>query len=289
MPQILRLIRSKITPLSKIDIIIIFIIFVLAGFFAFRFSRHSEFIYIDLTSETQDWQTQPILPSYWKTSAIRVDDLIYSSTGSKVGKVLDVQKVYVNSDKQSIHLTIQLNVIKDISTQTFTFNGQPLLIGQTFGTVLGKTSFSGTITNIYEHPDDKNKVQQSANAVIKVKYRNLEPWHAESLKEFTVTDSEGKKMIETLNTEIEPAEMITTNSTGDVFKKHSPIGKDVTLTLKLYGLQCASGTCYYLNSIPLKIGSPFNASSDKTILSPNQDSSFLPTKSSIMEINIEQQ
>lgn len=289
MPQMLKRILSKIPSLSRIDIVIIFIILVFSSYFAFRFSRHIEFVYIDLTSETQDWQTEPTPPSYWKTSSIKIGDRIYSSASTIVGEVVDVQKVYVNSDRQSINLTIKLSAIKDNSTQTFTFNGQPLLVGQPFRTVLGKTSFNGTITSVYERPEDRIGIKQIANAVIKVKYRNLEPWHAESLRNFTVHDSEGKVMVETQEIVIEPAEMITTDIHGNVFKKYSPVGKDVTLTLKLYHLQCASGTCYYLNSIPLKIGSTFNASSDKVILSPNQNSSFLPTQSSIMDISIEYQ
>jgi len=258
--------KKILKNLSFIDWIFVLLFLFISIFSLFRFRRKKAVVYVDLTFKHQEWLEYPLPPEYWQIVAIKPGDVGYNSMGRKVAEIVEVNKMYWGADRSYLEMVITLEGTYDNNIHSFVFDGNPVLIGQELSLNFGKTKFVGLVSRVYEKLEDRFSDYRLATGEILVKYRNFEPWHAEAVKDFKVRNSEGEIILETVKAEILPAEMITTNDKGEVFRQFHPIKKDVILTMKLNKLLCDELTCYFNNYQPLKIGHEFWASSERTYI-----------------------
>lgn len=250
-----------------IDGLFILMIILISMYSLQRFSRKHAVVYVDMTYKRQDWNDIPFPPEYWTLQAINKNDVSYNSLGQQVARVVDVEKsAYDGGRRLFINLVLEFDAIYNSATQTYIYDGNPLLIGKELTLQFGETSFTGIISNIYENIDNRFDNYDKADAEISVYYRNLEPWHAESLRDFHVSDSNGKTLLTTKAIQIKLAEKIVATEWGDVLLRHDPTKRDVVITFILPDVLCKENQCYFNMYQTFAIGQEFSAYSDKTFV-----------------------
>ncbi len=244
----------KLRSLTVFDYLIGLTAFVLVGCVFMYFSTKTEYTYIELTPQSQEWSVDEPPPVYQETDAIRNGDAVYNSLGQQMAKVVDVATVNFGGTKRFLKIIIQLKAKYNPRTKIYSFNDTPLLIGNLLSLSLGQVSFRGKILNIYTNPADKNKNYTLRNIIATVLFRQLEPTHAETIKTFEAKNSKGEIVAKTLSADIRPAEMDVQTDKGVVYHGYSTIYKDATLRLLLPNVPCANDTCFFNDTIDLKIG-----------------------------------
>jgi hypothetical protein len=98
--------------------------------------------------------------------------------------------------------------------------------------------------------------------------RSKEGFLADALKNFEAKNSKNEIIAKATDVTISPAEVDVPIPDGTIKKGYSTILKDITMTLKLYGVLCAEHSCYFNDTVDLKLGSgSFYMQSDKTYIS----------------------
>lgn len=259
--------KSVLNKITLIDLILIFFGILIVGFLLFHFYRKRAFVYIDLTFQRQDWNTNSFPPEYWEVSSLKVGDIGYNSMGKKVVEVQEIEKnIWDGGRRLYVEMAVKIDAVYNTTTKTYVYDGNPLLIGEEITLKFNNTSFTGIIANVYEHRDQRFADYQQAEAEIKVRYTGYEPWHAEAIKNFTVTNNQGEIVLKTKEVKITPAEMVVVNDRGDVLLRWNPIKKDITATFELPKVLCADKLCFYNRYQTFMIGEGFWADSGQTYL-----------------------
>lgn len=246
------------------------VLFVVSGviFALFLFSRQTKMIYVDLSFFTPDWSTTPAPPEYTVTNAIHEGDVAYDGFGNKIATVIEKKSIDWAGTTRLISMVVRLRAYYNSRTKQYSYGDNPLLIGNKLSLDVGNVAFQGKIVNIYTSPDERYKNYKRTNAVVTLLLRNRESFLAEALKTFEAKNSKGEVIARALNVTIDPAEFDVPTDAGDIRKGYSTIYKDITLDLALYGVLCAENSCYFNDTVELKIGSEdFNLQSDKIFIS----------------------
>jgi hypothetical protein len=259
--------KTVLNKITLIDLILIFFGILVVGFLLFHFYRKRAFVYIDLTFQRQDWSTNSFPPEYWEVNKLNAGDVGYNSVGNQVTEIQEIEKnVWDGGTRLYVEIAVKVDAVYNTTTRTYVYDGNPLLIGEELTLKFNNTSFTGVITNVYKDKEQRFADYQQASAEIKVRYRNYEPWHAEAINNFTVTNSKGKIILKTKEVKITPAEMVVVNDRGDVLLRWDPLKKDVTATFELPNVLCANKLCYYNRYQTFMVGEGFWADSGQTYL-----------------------
>jgi hypothetical protein len=272
--------------LSFLEYFVILWLIFFAGLFYYKNSRHLETIYIDLIYPTEEWMTSPNPPEYWKTSSIKTGDRIRSFSGQEFATVTNVEKSFSSGDRQYIFITIQAQALYNKTSKNYQIGNNLLLIGSPLQIYLDKTSFNGTIFDVYQNPDQQFANYVKATATITVNYVNLDPEHVASLANFYQHDSNGKQTVKLVAIKDIASNMIVTTSSGEVLLKKNPLYRDLTLTLELSDVLCANTDCFFNKVTPLKIGAQIWFASGTTLLHPNENATFDPHQGIITSLTI---
>jgi hypothetical protein len=261
-----RLVKA-LKKIRVIDYLLLLFCIPLIIFAVFYFRREKTFVYVDLTFQRNQWQTVPDPPEFWKVSNIQVGDTVYNSLGSSTASVVDVEKsVWGGGARTNIALQLKVQAIYDTRTKKYVLDGNPLLIGNHLSVDFGNNKFDGVIMNVYRSPEERYSGYQKARAIVKIRYRNIEPWHAESLKNFVQLDSKNRVVIRTLSMDILPAETAGMTDRGEMVKAQHPFKKDVVMTLELPRVLCRDTACYYNMYNTFEVGGGFWADNGKTLI-----------------------
>lgn len=254
--------KKKLRP---VDYIFILLAILLALFFLSYFSRKRVSVFVDLTYQRQEWNDESFPPEYWEIGSLEIGDVGYSSAGRKVVEVKDIEKnVWDGGNRMYFEISVELDAVYNSTTHTYIFDGSPLLIGNDLEIQIGQTELTGVISNVYENEQDRFLNYKRADAEIVVHYRQYDPWHAEALRDFTVTNSKGEVILKTKDIEITPAEKVVVTDRGEVFLNYDPVRKDATVTFELPNVLCSEDVCYYNHYTTLMVGEEFAADSEKT-------------------------
>lgn len=251
----------------NINSIAILLLLLVAGIYTFRVAMKVTIpVFIVMTYQRNITQEYPIPPEYWEINSLQIGDASFNSFGSQIAEVTDIKRSFWGSDRENVQLLVKIEAVRNSATGEFSFGGKPLLIGNSLSLTFGKTKFSGVISDIYEEQETSSWRNRRARAIVLLKGREYEQWHAEALRDFTVKNSKGEIVAATKDIRIEPAEFTSTTSDGRVYRLRDPIKRDVTLTLELSDVLCVEQTCYFEEFKPLKIGHDIWITSDKAVL-----------------------
>lgn len=251
--------------ITLVDLVLIIFGIVVVGFLLFYFRRKREFVYVDLTFQRQDWNESSFPPEYWEVKKLNSGDVGYNSVGKQVIEIQEVEKnIWGGGERLFVEMAVKIDAIYNTTTKTYVYDGNPLLVGEKLTLKFNNTSFSGIISNVYSSKEQRFADYRQASAEIKVYYRNYEPWHAEAIKNFTVTDNKGEVILKTRDIKITSAEKVVVTDRGDVLLRRDPIKKDLTVTFELPKILCSNKTCYYNRYQTIMVGESFWADSDKT-------------------------
>jgi len=237
-------------------------------FAVFFFSRPVKMIYVDLSFYTPEWSRTPYPPDYTITNAVQEGDVAYDGLGNKIATVIEKRTIDWEGTRRLISMVVQVRAYYNTRTKQYSYSDNPLLIGNQLTLNIGNVAFNGKIVNMYTTPKERYSKYTRKNAVITLILRNRENFLAEALKTFKATNSRGELIAKTLNIQIMPAEMDVETDSGYIRKGISTIFKDIILDLALYGVLCAENSCYFNDTIDLKVGGEnFYIQSENTYIS----------------------
>jgi hypothetical protein len=258
----------KLPPLHKqirvIDVLFALLFFVLIGALLLFVLRKKTVVFVDLIYKTPEYRDSPTPPLFWKVANIKKGDAAYNSLGNQVAVVQDIETTDWGGTRRNVLLVLQVKANYNTKTKVYHLDGTSLNIGDTLKLQLGNTTFEGEVFNVYEKPEDRFEHFTKTSAEVIVKYRELEPWVAESLHGFTIKGTGETPLLKTTNVDIRPAEIAVVTDAGGFVKSYNPISKDVIATFELQDVLCSYGTCYFNRSqfLPLKVGDQFWVNSD---------------------------
>lgn len=260
--------KHHLKRIKATDFLFLLLLIPIVIFALFYFRREKEEVFIDLTYSRTNWNTYLEPPEYWKVDDINVGDAVYNGLGEEIATITDVEKnVWAGGTRTSIELQLKMKVIFDARTRKYVLDGIPLLIGQKMPVNLGNSKFEGEIKNIYKDENQRYDGYTKAKATLRLKYRFIEAWHAEALKNFEQRNSKGDVLVKVVSTNIQPSEIMVPTDDGQAVRSYHPFKKDVDLVVELPRVLCRENTCFYNNYNTFMIGSGFWADSGSVNIS----------------------
>ena len=242
------------------------------------FTRKQVTIYVDLVSQTQGFAVDPFPPQYVEIENLHVGDSAYNGLGQKTAEITSIEKTDWMGERKTILITAKLHVVFDPRTRQYTYNDLPILVGNKFSLTTSTTSLDTKIVNIYASPSERFAHTPLKHAEVTVYIRKIEQWQATALTNFVMTDSNGAVLAQTKSITITPSEIDVPSDKGIIYKGESTILQDVRLTLDLSHVHCADDTCYFHETIPLKVGGKFWAQSNRTFIENGSIVNFTVTQ-----------
>jgi hypothetical protein len=246
----------------------IFLLIVFFGVFYFtQIKQTSQTVIIDLVPTNPDWTTQTINPPYQTVDQIKIGQSVYNSFGNPIAEIVNVSLTPDNGGLQeSFLISLKVSVKSSANGKSFAYEGQPLAIGNNFTL---NTDHSQLIAKIVGLKPASNPSPVSKHAKITVNYYGQNPWVIESLKKLNYTDNQGKVLLKTLSTSVNPAVEVHPNWLGQLVKTTNPLKKDISITFDLSELSCSQFNCFFINRYPLTLGSPFMTNFNSVQLDTN--------------------
>lgn len=262
---------KKLNHLTLVDYLGLLIIIGVSLFFVFKFSRQEKTVLVDLTFERVSQGNNFFPPEYWQATKISLGDSVYNSLGKKIALIKNVKRLpWGGGSRFYTYLTIEMAALYHSANRTYTYEGKPLVVGQTLPFLINNVSYTGVVKNMYL-PEEK-KVAQNTNkkARIRLYCRGYESWHAEALRSLSVKDQEGTVMAEVTDSTITPAQVAVETADGRIVEGRHPFKKDLDLKIKLYDLDCTEkNLCFYNETQSFTIGSELWLDSGTTWLGAN--------------------
>lgn len=261
---------KKLKRLTLIDYLVLLITVGVGLFFVFKFSRQEKTVLVDLTFERVSPGNNFFPPEYWQATKISPGDVVYNSLGNKIAIIKTVKQLpWRGGSRLYTYLTIEIAALYHKANRSYSYEGKPLAIGQSFNFLIGNTSYVGVVKNIYvESMPTTVKAKQTAS--VQLYCREYEPWHAEAIRNLSVKDQNGKVMAEVTNVTITPAQVAIETADGRIVEGRHPFKKDLNLKIKLYDLDCAEkNLCFYNETQSFTIGSELWLDSGTTWLGAN--------------------
>ena len=252
--ELLLKIRPVLKRLSVVDYLFLLLAVSAVGFALFFFSRKGTDIFVEMTYERNSDREFPVPPEYWAVNGIKTGDIVYNNLGQTVAQVVDTERIYWGSDRNYFKLVIKARGIFNNYNKTYTIDGRPALINQKLSLNIGKTMFTGVISDIYSNPSEKDARYARKNITVTLVGRGYDEKNAEAVRGMVVKNSKGETKAIAQEVKIQPAEIMVTTNDGRAVKALHPFNKDVTAVFTLYGTECDLADCYYENFKPIKIG-----------------------------------
>lgn len=262
---------KKLNNLTLIDYLGLLIIIGVGLFFVFKFSRQEKTVLVDLTFERVSPGNNFFPPEYWQATKISLGDAVYNSLGNKIAVIKNVKRLpWGGGSRFYTYLTIEMVALYHSANRTYTYEGKPLVVGQTLPFLISNVSYTGVVKNMYLPGEKKIAQNTDKKARIRLYCREYEPWHAEALRSLSVKDQEGTVMAEVTDATITPAQVAIETADGRIVEGRHPFKKDLDLTIMLNDLNCTSeGYCLYNEMQSFTIGSQLWLDSGKTWLGAN--------------------
>ena len=244
---------------TLLDYLIIILVISGIAFYFFLFKRETDMIYIDVFSPSPEWTEDSYPVARWQTEGINKGDISYNSFGQTSVEVIEVQKAPWNAGKQEyMFVTLKLKANYDKNTKVYSFNGNPLLLGDEFSLESNAFFLEGRIVNVYRNYNERSENLKHKKAFVTVVYRYQEPSVAEKVStKSELYDSSGKLLLKIKNIEMSPAEEFNADWQGKVIQSFNPVKKDIFIEVEIPDVECSQYNCFYNHYYPLAIGWDF--------------------------------
>lgn len=251
-------ILSLLKKLRFVDYLII-IILLLALVLFYKFVHHEQKI-INVSAISYANVSQ--------TNAIHIGDYETDSSGKKIAVVKSFEVVDNTPPPGAPFankiLILNLDLLVDISSKTnqVQYKNQALGAGSQIEFKLNSADINFAYISDIEGSSKKDLIQK----IITVQIYNKRPWLADSIN---VGDSQigigGKKVLEVISKEVEPAQITNTTSNGESVATTDPLRVDITLKLKVL-LQKVNNDYIFKGFYNVFIGKPLSISVGKTTI-----------------------
>jgi hypothetical protein len=272
MKNILKYLRSKAKHIKVFDWILIAFGFFALLLFIIIFFRKSEYITVTVSvgSDSVMWGTSG--PEYWYAGAFQKGQEEKDGLGRIQAEVLNVFSYDKSPTNKVVYLDVKLNTVYNRSSNTYTYNGIPVLVGSDIKLTLDNVYVDGLVTEVQGFPG------HSVGQNITVEAQILEDdstfpgtlgtdtYIADAIHVGDVVyDNHGSEMIKVLSKTVTPAKITVNTSDGRVIEAYDPMKKDVYLTLQILA-EKIGGKYFFLNDIPILVGQsiPINTQTSST-------------------------
>lgn len=265
--KILKHLRKRILRLKPLDWLLVGFALICISIFAVIFFRKSSYIVATISvgedSAVYGLWVNDVGPKYWFSNSFYKGQTEKNGLGNIQAKILDVYLYDVTSTHAKVYLNTQLRVIYNKASDTYTYNGMPVLIGSTIKLNFKDVYAEGLITDI----EGANNNIQKQTVTVEAQIREENPVYmgTSGTKTYianavnvgdTVKDNNGNVLIEILSKRVEPAAATTSTSDGRIVKTINPLRNDVYLTIRIHTSKIGD-KYFFLGDIPILIDQGF--------------------------------
>ncbi len=177
--------------------------------------------------------------------------------GKVVTEVIDfeaISGVGVNKD-----VSIKAMLLVKYKEGGFWFEDQKLQVGAPIGLNIGDAYLKGKVMKIFD--EEKLEEKTRIPMIVYVEMYNKRSWVAEKIEVGAKEeDSKGNLLAEIINKEVSDAEIEVITESGEVYRKFSPLYKDIRLKVRIY-VEKKDGQSLYHNKeviigVPILISLP---------------------------------
>lgn len=235
--------------------------------FAIVFFRKSSYIVATISvgedSAVYGLWAGDVGPKYWYSNSFYVGQTEKNGLGNVQAKILDIYSYDVTSTHTKVYLNTELRVIYNKASDTYTYNGTPVLIGSTIKLNFKDIYAEGLVTNI----EGVGKSVEKGTVTVDTQIREDNPVYSgtSGTKPYvanavnagdTVRDNNGNVLIEILSKRVEPAAATATTNNGVIVKTTNPLRNDVYLTIRIHTSKINNKN-FFLGDIPILVDQSF--------------------------------
>ncbi len=226
------------------------LILLVLGFFVTRVLLQKDtYITVELFASGGEWWWNNPQPPYWLTDPIQPGAKEFDAQGNVLAEVLDVRK-FESGERKMLWIKAKLKVTPANKAKQYRFRREPIQIGSLVYIAPNNIKIYTNVMWVEGTPETRTEEQH----IVTLKEYDVIPWHADAIKVGdTMKDDDGKVLVEVLEKNSVPAEMITTDDRGNVLVRSNPLRRDITLKLKMTTVKSRNRN-YFSYFQPIKIG-----------------------------------
>jgi len=201
-------------------------------------------------------------PKYWLAEAFHKGQVEKDGLGRIRAEVLNVYTYDKTPTNKAVYLNVKLNAVYSRSTNTYSYNGIPVLVGSTIKLNLDNVFAQGLVTEVEGFPNyipPKTitiETQLREESPVYLGTTGTKNYLADAINVGDVVkDNNGIDMIKVIGKRVVPAETVVTTSDGRIVRGSDPSKKDLYLTLEI-ATQEKDGKYFFLKNIPVLIDRP---------------------------------
>ena len=172
------------------------------------------------------------VPSF-QANALKIGDTETDPSGKKIAEIADINIFDIPSTPVSdkyVFLTINILTKVNSRSKELEYKNRIIKIGSKLEFSFNQGKIDGIISDLGE----EIQKEVSETKVLTLKLYDEWPWFADSLKIGEgETDETGKKIIEIIDKEVQPAEMTVVTQNGETLLRTNPRKVDITLKVKV--------------------------------------------------------
>lgn len=244
--------RFFITRFNFFDYLVIFLIFLVLGFFIYnRLRRQSVWTNVRLSIENVDWwYGGGTLPKYWYANSLEVGNEVKDSFGQKIAEVINIDNYDQGGPYRMIFVDLKVKVDFDKNKNQYLYEFKPLTVGSSLILNFPESQLRGLVVKVGEENINYffKKIKVVKKGVLKVIANQIAVGDK-------IYDLDGNLIAEILEINKEVSSWYEfSDIRGETIKAYNPDYLDLELLLKIKAFNSLNRD-YYVNNTVLKLDS----------------------------------
>lgn len=258
----LKFLRAKTRSLVVFDWILIGCGLAAVIIFALLFFRKSSYITATVTIGEDSVVYGNFLntgPKNWFANSFHKGQVEKDGLGRIRAEVLSVYTYDKTPTNKAVYLNVKLNTVYSRGSNTYTYNGLPVLVGSPIKLNLDNVHAEGLVTEVQGFPGQvtpqviRLETQLGDQETNFLQTAATKSYIADAVHiGDTVKDGDGNTIIKIIDKRVVPATATITTSDGRLVTTQDPVRKDVFLTLEVT-VKKVNGKYYFLTDIPVLV------------------------------------
>lgn len=244
--------RFFITRFNFFDYLVIFLIFLVLGFFIYnRLRRQSVWTNVRLSIENVDWwYGGGTLPKYWYANSLEVGNEVKDSFGQKIAEVINIDNYDQGGPYRMIFVDLKVKVDFDKNKNQYFYEFKPLTVGSSMVLNFPENQVRGLVIGVGEQKPEY------IFKTIKISKTNVLDIIANQInvgdKSF---DKDGNLVAEILEIKSSVTNWYEySDIRGEMIKVYNPDYRNLLMIVKVKAFS-TTDRMFYINNTVLKLGS----------------------------------
>jgi hypothetical protein len=274
---------QKLLKINPFDLLIVIFIIVLVGVFLFfRMQKHEEWVSVTIVMSQEEWWWDGSEPKFWYVDNLKAGDKVFSSLGSKIAEIIDVQVFEVGGPYKKAMIDVRLKVTYDKNKQIYLYNQKPIEIGGFLNLSFNSNNVRGLVMSV---GGNEAIIGQLHTKRIKVRVEAVPSWMVDTYREgLAMKNSQGEDLavIEKIVVESALLERFS-DIRGSMIKVRSQKYYDIVMDLSVKAFE-SYGNYYFLDGSGLKVGSSIWFFFPETFIGGELNQEILTGSTTIIDI-----